>query len=389
VTRPRFPEVDAPILPQVIEFLARHALEDRAPAIEDLALELGDGDGDAVSTLDDRFELLRERLGLDPLDSVVLALIACSDVSPELGLVLAAPGARRTTPRTLARLLAHAGYAEGGVYRALDSHGTLRRAGAVRMLAAGDDIPVVDGQVACATAVATFLLAADVDDPSCAGRLRRIDAPALPLGREEVVARLRQLIALSDGPTPFLHGPDAELLLAAAGGAGVLLVGALELADPLLRLDAAIAATLEQRVLLVDQLSAIETREAGQLAGWLADLPRPLLLGQGPRDMGALDGLAVTEIRVPPPSHGERIAAWREGLGEIAGLSEVAALHRLPIARIADSIRDVAATVATAGIAPVAADVADAARRASAARTSAKRAATRAALSRGTITTPS
>ena len=98
------------------------------PAIEDLALALGDD----VSTLDDRYELLRERLALNALESVVLALIAFSDVSPELGFVIAAAGARRTTPRTIARLLAHAGYAEGSVYRALDAHGKLRHAGTVR-----------------------------------------------------------------------------------------------------------------------------------------------------------------------------------------------------------------------------------------------------------------
>jgi len=368
MTRPSFPDADAPVLAQVVEFLSSHALEDGPPAMEDLALVFGD---DEVSTLEDRFGLLCARLGLDPLESVVLALAAFSDISPELGQVLApspAPAAStRTTPRTIARLLAHAGYSEGSIYRALDAHGTLRRAGAVRMLAPQDDAPLLDGRIACATAVATFLLAADVDDPSCGGRLRRVDALELPLGREHVIARLQGLVALPDGPIPFLHGPDAELLLAAAGG-GVLLVGALELSDPALRLDAAIASTLEQRVLVVDHLAAMETREAGQLAGWLADLPRPLLLGQGPRDLGALDGLAVTEVRVPPPSHDERIAAWRAGLGEIEGLGEVAALHRLPIARIDDSIRDVVAGIATTGAAPVAADVADAARRASAAR---------------------
>jgi hypothetical protein len=364
VNRPSFPDPGAPVLAQVVEFLSEHALDGDPPAIEDLALVIGE----QVSTLDDRFELLRERLGLDPLESVVLALTALSDVSPELGQVLAAPATTRTTPRTIARLLAHAGYGEGSVYRALDAHGTLRRAGAVRMLAPTDDAAVVDCRLACATAVATFLIAADVDDPSCGGRLRRVDAPELPLGREDVVARLRALVALADGPIPFLHGPDAELLLAVAGGGGVLLVGAVELADPLLRLDAAIASTLEQRVLVVDHLAAIEAREGGRLAGWLADLPRPLLLGQGPRDLSALDGLAISELRVPAPSHEERIAAWRAGLGEIEGLSEVAALHRLPIARIEDAIRDVLATVATSAVAPVAADVADAARRASAAR---------------------
>ena len=236
------------------------------------------------------------------------------------------------------------------------------------MLAQPDELPVLDGPIACASAVATFLLAADVDDPTCGGRLRRLDPPDLPLGREPVIVLLQSLIALAVGPVPFLHGPDADLLLAVAAGGGVLLAGAIELADQQLRRDAAIASTLEQRVLVIDNLSSMETREAGQLAGWLADLPRPLLLGQGPRDLGALAGLAISEVRIPAPSHEERIAAWRAGLGEIEGIAQVAALHRLPVARIEDSIRDVLATVATTGEPPDAADVADSARRVSAAR---------------------
>jgi hypothetical protein len=279
-----------------------------------------------------------------------------------------AGGSVRTTPRIVARRLAHAGYAEGRVYRTLDAQAALLRTGAVRRLPCPDDVPLVDGPIVCAGAVTTFLLAADVGDPSRGGRLRRIDPPALPLGRQAVVERLRRLLSLPDGPVPFLHGPDADLLLAAAGGGGVLVAAAAELGDPVLFLDAAIAAILERRVLAIDGLDALEPREAGPLAGRLSSLPRPVLLGHGPRDAGALDGLSITEVPVAPPSHEERLAAWRAGLGDLAALGEVAALHRLPIGRIDDAIRDVVATTAAGGDAPSAADAAAAARRASAAR---------------------
>ena len=364
---PAFPDGDAPVLAQVVDFLAATGLDADPPALEDLGLPLGDGN---LSTLDDRFELLSGRLALDPLERVVLAIVALSDISPELARALTPAGVltTRTTPRVVARLLAHAGYAEGSVYRTLDAGGTLVRSGAVRRLPSPAEIPLVDGPLAAASAVATFLLAADVDDPSRGGRLRRLHPPALPLGREDVVARLRQLLAIAEGPVPFLHGPDAELLLAQAGGSGVLIAAAPELADADLRLDAAIAAILEQRVLAIDGLTALEPREAGQLGAWLAQLPRPMLLGQGPRDSAALDGISIGEVRVPPPSHAERTAAWHAGLGEVDALSEVAALHRLPIARIADAIADVLATAATSGEAPSAAGAAAAARRASAAR---------------------
>ncbi|MDP1847767.1 MAG: ATP-binding protein [Solirubrobacteraceae bacterium] len=361
---PRFPDSDAPVFAQVAEFVAQTARGEPAPAIEDLGLPLGD----AVSTLDDRFGLLAGRLGLGPLEQVVLALTALSDVAPELGAFIAPEGAARTTPRIVARLLAHAGYAEGGVYRALDAQGALLRSGALRALPAAEDVPLVDRPIACAPAVTTFLLAADVGDPSRGGRLRRLDPPALPTGREATVARLRELLALTDGPVPFLHGPDADLLLAAAGGAGVLVAGAAELSDATLRLDAAIAAILEQRVLAIDGLPALEPRAAGQLAGWLVSLPRPILLGVGPRDVSGLDGVSITEVRVPAPSHEERCAAWRAGLGDLDDLAGVAALHRLPIGRIDDAIGDVLAASATSGRAPTATDAAAAARRASAAR---------------------
>src|SRR4051794_38430352 len=111
-SRPNFPDPDRPTLAQVVDLVAETALGEPTPPIEDLGLPLGE----TVSTLDDRFELLAGRLALDPLERVVLALAALSDVSPELGGAVAAgghaTGAVRTTPRTVARLLAHAGYAE-------------------------------------------------------------------------------------------------------------------------------------------------------------------------------------------------------------------------------------------------------------------------------------
>ena len=301
-SRPSFPDADAPI------FAAgrRLPLADRAAGGRGRRSRIsGSRSATTVSTLDDRFELLADRLALDPLERVVLALTAMSDISPELGSVLAAGdpvgGSVRTTPRIVARLLAHAGYAEGGVYRALDAH---RHAAAHRRPAPARRRPTTSRSSTARSpargAVATFLLAADVDDPSRGGRLRRIDPPALPLGREAVVARLRSLLALADGPVPFLHGPDADLLLAPgrrrrrAGGRARS-----SSADPVLRLDAAIAAILEQRVLAIDGLTALEPREAGQLAGWLVNLPRPVLLGHGPRDIAALDGLSITEVARP------------------------------------------------------------------------------------------
>ena len=190
----------------------------------------------------------------------MLALVALSDVSPELGDVLAPQtglrdGSARTTARIVARLLAHAGYAEGSVYRALDAQGTLLRSGAVRMLAAPDDVPLVDRPLACATAVATFLLAADVDDPSRGGRLRRARSAA----RCRSAARRSSSACAScsrwpTGRSRSCTAPTPTCCSRRPRGGGVLLAAATELADPVLRLDAAIAAILEQRVLAIDGL---------------------------------------------------------------------------------------------------------------------------------------
>jgi hypothetical protein len=316
------------------------------PPLEELALIL---DADHRSTLEGRFGLLAGRLGLDPLEQRALALVVLPDLSPELGTVLAgaADGSRRTTPRFVARALGREADTEGDVYRALAADGTLRTRGALRPVPGHQAHALPDRPLAAADPVLAFLLAAELGDPTFDGRLRRVLASTLPLGRAATVTRLRQLLALNGGPALLVHGPDAALVAAeAAGEGGAHLVGAADVLDPQLRRDAVLTSLIDRSVLIVDRLADVADRPGRELADALAELPRVVLLAEVAHEAHAIHGVAPIVVDVPTPDQDEREAAWRAGLGDVDGVEEVARRHRLPVEQIAGAVQDVAVTCA-------------------------------------------
>jgi hypothetical protein len=181
----------------------------------------------------------------------------------------------------------------GDVLACLSPTSPLLMRGALRFVEASG--PAVDRPVAVAARLAGFLLEAP-DLPA-----RRVELSGTSPGREDEIARLRELIAARGSLPLVVDGPDAPALLARALGRG-LIVG-----------DDALAAALEEREL-------VQELEDGALA----------LGGDG-------DGVCLRHT-VRQPGFGERAAAWRELTG-LDDVTDVAAKFRLSIAQIEDAAR--------------------------------------------------
>jgi len=241
-----------------------------------------------------------ERLGLDRLGTAVMSLAAAPEIDPRFGRLFAYlnddASKRLATPRLLGALLSGEGVSAGDVLACLSPTSPLLMRGALRLVEAPG--PAADRPVAVAARLAGFLLGAP-DLPA-----RRVELDGISLGREDEVARLRELIAARASLPLIVSGPDAAPLLAQALGRGLVL------GDDA---DAALAAALEQRELV---------RELPDGA---------LALG------GSGDGVCVRhEVRLP--GFGERAAAWRELTG-LDDVTDVAAKFRLSIAQIEDAAR--------------------------------------------------
>ncbi|HTN25284.1 MAG TPA: hypothetical protein VL120_14940, partial [Solirubrobacteraceae bacterium] len=340
-----------------------------AVELDDLERELGDG---AVAALERRFAIAGDRLGLDDLERAVLAAIGLRELSAQLGEALArlspAAPAGAATPRAIGRLLAGPGAAVADVLAALAPDGRLRRSGAVRLAPAPEATALADRPVVLADRLAALLLGAAIDDPARGARLRRSAPPRLPFGRAEAVARLAALLASPRRPLVAAHGPDAALAVASATGRGLLHVAAAELADGDLAHDAVLAATLEERQLVVDRLGDVQPADRTALADRLAPVrPGAVLCLAGPDELVALQELSVLAVAIALPPAAERAAIWSAALGGAAIAPEVSAAYRLPLQRIAEGASLAEAVAGAGGRArPDAADVELAARAVSA-----------------------
>jgi len=330
------------------------AIAEVPPRVDDLDLHLGHGRG--LATLEERFELAAERLGLDDLERAVLAAVALRDLAPELAVALgqlapAHPGGNATA-RAVGRLLAGPGVSVADVLAVLGPHHRLRGLGAIRVGDAGaDGVALADRPLTLGDRLAALLMGAPIDDPGAGGLLRRVDRAALPFGREETIEQLAGLLAVTGRRRPPLavHGPDAPHAICNAAGRGLLCVAGGALADGGLARDAVLAATLEDRVLVVDRLADIVPADRVALPDRLASVPGCVLCLSGSHELAALEYVPVTAIAVALPSAAERAAMWSAALGGAEVPTDVTTAHRLPMSRIADGAGLAATTALAAG----------------------------------------
>jgi hypothetical protein len=137
-------------------------------------------------------------------------------------------------------------------------------------------------------------------------------------------------------PPLAVHGPDAALAIAVAAGRGLACVACADLADPELARDAALAAALEERVLVVDRIGTLAAADRAQLPARLALVPGAVLCLEGAEELTALEHVPAVAVAVAMPSRAERAAIWAAALGGAEVPEAISASHRLPLERIAD-----------------------------------------------------
>jgi ATPase family associated with various cellular activities (AAA) len=304
---------------------------------DDLALALAES-GPRIGA-GDRLAQVADLLGLTPLETRVLAVVAAPQLDPRYARLFAylhddvtrkLPSARLT-----ARLL-------GGdvpvaeILRCFGADGALRRSGALRIEAGDGTVALAERGVRISDRLAAYLLGAALDDES-GGGVRRVELPAYDPGRPESVHEVAALLA-ADAPVPVVvAGPDAAALVAHAG-ASPLIVLDLRAATHDDQLAAArLACRLEGRRLCFDGPGALRPEDRAAVAGALAGLDEPaVILANTTHEAVSLGDLTVLLVDAPPPTLAEREIAWRHHSGSDE-TREVAAKFRLSAGQIAEA----------------------------------------------------
>ncbi len=285
-----------------------------------------------------RLEEAVARLGLDALDSSVLALCAAPELQPRYGRLYAYlqddVTRRLASPRLAADLLCGDGVHPADVLACFEPGARLPSGGAVRLIAADATTTLADRPVKVADRLVAFLLGAgDLGSAVAGARLRRIYAdPAI--GREESVDEIGPLLAAQTRLPLIVCGPDAAAVVAAAIGAPVLILTARDLEKAETVADARLAAVLAGGRLCIDGLGDLSPAERSALLRAIDDSPeRLVLICAERREAGALSDRPALIVEVPHPSFAERGQAW-SGFTGVSDANEVAAKFRLSIEQI-------------------------------------------------------
>jgi hypothetical protein len=279
-----------------------------------------------------------ERLGLDRIDAVVLAMCAAPELDPRFGRLYAYlhddVTRKLASPRLAAELLCDESLPAAEVLARFAPGAPLTRGGAIRMLSGEPATPLADRQVKVADRLAAFLLGAvDLADAAAGSALRHVSPDGLT-GREEATERLRLLLAVDTRLPLVACGPDAAAVLAAAAGAPVVLLGARELERAGAFADARLAAALEGGLVCLDGLADLSPVEKGRLLRAIDETPeRVVLIATTRRDALALSERTALVVDVPLPGFAERRRAWEHFSGS-GDAREVAAKFRLSIEQI-------------------------------------------------------
>ena len=299
--------------------------------------------GPASLDADARVAAVAQRLGLDALDSAVLAVCAAPELHRRYGFLYAYlqddVTRRLASPRLAADLLAGEGVGRGDVLGCFAPTGPLTVGGLIRLLPLDGPAPLADRPVKVADRLAAFLLGApgrlgDVGAPVAS---RRVDVPPAVAGREAAVAEVQQLLAVPTRLPLMVCGADAAAIVAAAAGRPLLLVDVHDLEHAGVLADATLAAALEDRLLCLDGLSDLGPAERARLLRAIDERPeRTVLLGRARRDALPLSDRTLLLVEVPMPSYGERRSAWERFSGS-TDTADVAAKFRLSVEQISDA----------------------------------------------------
>ncbi len=320
------------------------------------------------AAFEDRLVSLAALIGLSHLETAVLALCIAPELSPHYGRLygyLHDDVTRRwPSPRLAARLVAGRPDEEVAVLQCFDRDRRLRSSGVLRML--DDDVTLAlgDRPVRVAERVVAQLLGSDLRSPAKdPGRVVR--PPVCPAGREDTVDRLRGVLAGAGDLPVLITGPDAELLLAVALDAPILLIPVCMIDDPAVRTDANLRCLLDGCHIAFDGVADLEPGRAAAVIAALRAWPaRPLLCAPTIGTATTMGELTVAGIEAPPPRLDERRRAWSLLTGS-DDVEDVAAKFRLSITGIGEAAAVARLLAAPRGRPPDAAELDEGARRAS------------------------
>jgi hypothetical protein len=284
-----------------------------------------------------RLEEAVTRLGLDALDSSVLALCVAPELQPRYGRLYAYlqddVTRRLASPRLAAELLAGDGVHASDVLSCFEPGSRLSSGGAIRLVTADPATTLADRPVKVADRLVAFLLGAGQLGAAGATQLRRIE-PEPAVGRAKSVAEIAPLLAAQTRLPLIVCGPDAGAVVALAAGAPVLVLGVRELEKAETMAEARLAAMLAGARLCLDGLADLTPAERTSLLRVIDESPeRLVLLCASRREAAALADRPALIAEVPHPSFAERGRAWSAYTG-VEDPSEVAAKFRLSIEQI-------------------------------------------------------
>jgi hypothetical protein len=305
---------------------------------DETALQLSRGE--SASSADQRLEAITRALGLDLLDSAVLAVCAAPELNPRFGRLYAYLQDDVTRKLPSARLVGHLLEGEGvsaaDVMTSFDREGPLRRLGAVKLL--GDaQTPLAERPIKVADRLAAFLLGARMDDLPAPVRVRLPPMPRHDPGREQAVAATAAILRRPSSLPVVLAGPDAEALLSKALGRPLVVVHVRDIEQRDVMADALLISAMEGRPLVFEGCEDLDPGERAKLLRAIEQRPERTVLTAPSRGAAlALGDRTVLLVEAPPPTYGERRQAWADLTGS-PETGDVAAKFRLSIGQIVEA----------------------------------------------------
>jgi hypothetical protein len=311
--------------------------------------------GDSASSADERLEAASRALGLDLLDSAVLAVCAAPELNPRFGRLYAYlqddVTRKLPSPRLIGHLLEGDGLSAADVMTSLDRDRPLRSHGAVKLL--GDaQTPLAERPIKVADRLAAVLVGARMDELAAPVRMRLVPMPAHDPGRDDAVNTIQAILSRPSHLPVVLAGPDAESLLAKATGRPLVVVHVRDMENRDVMADAALISALEGRPLIFEGLEDLEPADRARALRAIEQRPERTVIASPNRTAAlALGDRTVLLVEAPAPTFAERRKAWADLTGT-EQTADVAAKFRLSIGQIVEAA-EVSRLAAVAGGADV------------------------------------
>jgi ATPase family associated with various cellular activities (AAA) len=306
--------------------------------------------GESASDADERLHEVTAALGLDLLDSAVLAMSAAPELNPRYGRLFAYLQDDITrklpSPRLIGHLLAGEGLSAADVMTSFDRDAPLRRLGALKLQ--GDAaMPLAERPIKIADRLAAYLVGARLDDHSPGARLRMVALPAHDPGREETVRAVTEVLRSPTTLPLVIAGPDAEALLAVATGRPLVMVHIRDLQDRPTIAEARLVSRLEGRPIAFEGLQDLEPADRARVLRALEQHNDSVIVCAPSRSAAlALGERTVLLIEAPMPTFAERRQAWADLTGA-EETRDVAAKFRLSIGQIVEAAEAAKVSAAT------------------------------------------